>query len=185
MGVPKVKQYEKYLDLPSLIGRKKKTSFEYIKERVWRKLQVWEEMPLSQARREILVKTVVQAMPTYIMNCFKLPLGLCNDIEYLIRKFWWGQRGDRCKIHWVKWDTLCQPKLKACMGFKDLSLFNDALLAKQVWRLLHNKLSLCYRIFKARFFLNCSIMEATESNSGSYKWKSILKGRVVIKRGAR
>ena len=71
------------------------------------------------------------------------------------------------------------------MGFKDLSLFNDALLAKQVWRLLHNKQSLCYRIFKARFFLNCSIMEATESNSGSYKWKSILKGRDVIKRGAR
>ena len=28
------------------------------------------------------------------------------------------------------------------MGFKDLSLFNDALLARQAWCLLHNKNSL-------------------------------------------
>ena len=71
------------------------------------------------------------------------------------------------------------------MRFKDLSLFSNALPTKQVWRLLHNKQSLCYRIFKARFFLNCSIMEATESNFGSYAWKSILKGRDVLLSGAR
>lgn len=73
-----------------------------------------------------------------------------------------GTRGDRRKIHWVKWETLCQPKSEGGMGFKDLSLFNDALLTKQV-RLPHNKQSLCYHIFKARFFPNFSIMEATNS----------------------
>lgn len=71
------------------------------------------------------------------------------------------------------------------MGFKDLSLFNDVLLAKQVWRLLNNKQFLCYRVFKARFFPHCSIMEASDSNHGSYAWKSLLKGQEVIKRGAR
>ena len=71
------------------------------------------------------------------------------------------------------------------MRFKDLSLFNNALPTKQVWRLLHNKQSLCYHIFKARFFLNCSIMQVTESNFGSYAWKSILKGRDVLLSGAR
>ena len=70
------------------------------------------------------------------------------------------------------------------MGFKDLSRFNDALLAKQTWRVLHDKSSLFYRIFKARFFPNCSIMEATCPSSTSYAWKSIIKGRDVIKRGA-
>ena len=63
------------------------------------------------------------------------------------------------------------------MGFKDLALFNEALFAKQAWRLLHNKDSLFYRVFKAKFFPHCSIMETADSISGSYAWHSILKGR--------
>ena len=90
LGVEEIRSYEKYLGLPSLVGRNKKSSFNYIKERVWRKLQGWEEKLLSQAGREILIKAVAQAIPTYSMNCFKLPIGLCNEIEGLIRKFWWG-----------------------------------------------------------------------------------------------
>ena len=57
---------------------------------------------LSQAGREVLLKAVIQAIPTFTMGCFKLPVSLCNEIESLIKKFWWGQWGDRRKIHWVK-----------------------------------------------------------------------------------
>ena len=71
------------------------------------------------------------------------------------------------------------------MGFKDLALFNDVLLAKQAWRLLQNKNSLFYRVFKPNFFPHCSIMEATESQPWSYAWRSILKGREVLKEGMR
>ena len=63
LGVPKIKQYEKYLGLPSLVGRNKKASFNYIKERIWRKIQGWKEKLLSQVGRDILIKTVVQAIP--------------------------------------------------------------------------------------------------------------------------
>ena len=70
------------------------------------------------------------------------------------------------------------------MGFKDLSRFNDTLLTKQTWRLLHGKNSLFYRVFKAKFFPHCTIMEAANPSSASYAWKSIIKGREVIQRGA-
>ena len=49
LGVPEILQYDKYLGLPSLVGKHKKASFDYIKERVCRKLQGWEESLLSQA----------------------------------------------------------------------------------------------------------------------------------------
>ena len=49
LRVPVVKQYEKYLRLPSFFGRKKKESFDNIKQRVWKKLQGWEGKLLSQA----------------------------------------------------------------------------------------------------------------------------------------
>lgn len=47
LGIPEIVHYDKYLGLPSLIGRHKKASFDYIKERVWRKLQGWKEKLLS------------------------------------------------------------------------------------------------------------------------------------------
>ena len=93
-----VKEYEKYLGLPAVVGKKKKASFNYIKERVWSKLQGWKEKLLSQAGREILLKAVVQAIPTFAMSCFKLPVGLCDEIEALIRKFYWGQKGEQRKV---------------------------------------------------------------------------------------
>ena len=71
------------------------------------------------------------------------------------------------------------------MGFKNLANFNYALLAKQAWRLLHNKNSLFYRVFKPKFFPDFSILEATESTSGSHAWRSILVGRDEILQGAR
>ena len=85
----------------------------------------------------------------------------------------------------MKWETLCQSKFDGGKGFKDLALFNEALLAKQAWRLLHNKDSLFYNVFKAKFFPYCTIMEASNSTSGSYAWHSILKGRDVLSKGAR
>ena len=87
LGVREIQHYEKYLGLPSLIGKGKRASFNYIKERVWRKLQGWEGKLLSQARREVLIKAVIQAISIYAMGYFKLPMGLCNEIEVMIRKF--------------------------------------------------------------------------------------------------
>ena len=69
------------------------------------------------------------------------------------------------------------------MGFKEIEKFNNALLAKQVWRMINNPESLCHHVFKARFFLDCSILEARDSIVGSYAWKSILCARDVIQRG--
>ena len=113
-------QYEKYLGLPSFVERGKKASFNYIKERVWRKIQGWEVKLLSQAGRKVLIKSVIQAIPTYTMGCFKIPMGLCNEIEAMIKKIWWDQRGDRRKIHWIKWDELTKSKDVGGTGFRDL-----------------------------------------------------------------
>ena len=73
-----------------MVGKNRRASLNYIKNRVWGKLQGWNEKLLSQVGKEVLLKPVVQAISTFTMGCFKLPLGLCSDIEMLIRKFWWG-----------------------------------------------------------------------------------------------
>ena len=102
------------------------------------------------------------------MNCFKLPRSLCKDIESLIQKFWWGYRGEQRKTHWVAWNKLFLPKCQGGLGFQDTENFNLALLGKQVWRLIHNQDSLFYKVFKAKFFPTCSIMDEGVKTNGSY-----------------
>ena len=87
LGVPAIKSYEKYLGLPSFVGRQKKACFNNIKERIWARMQGWKEKLLSQASKEIMIKAVVQSIPTYSMSVFRLPIGLLKDIEAMIRKF--------------------------------------------------------------------------------------------------
>ena len=70
-----------------MVGKNGRASLNYIKDRVWSKLQGWKEKFLSQVGKEVLLKAVVQAILAFAMGCFKLPLGRCRDIEMLIRKF--------------------------------------------------------------------------------------------------
>ena len=110
LGVPITQRYKQYLGLPSLVGWAKKKSYSLIKERIWKKLKGWKEKLLSQAGREILIKAVIQAIPTYTMSCFKLPKGLIKEIESLIRKFWWRYRGEQRKISLGELGELMSPK---------------------------------------------------------------------------
>ena len=53
------------------------------------------------------------------------------------------------------------------------------------WRLLHDINSLFYHVFKAKLFSNTSVMEAKIPANASCTWRSIMRGRDVIKRGSR
>ena len=83
----------------------------------------------------------------------------------------------------MNWKRLCEAKEVGGVGFKEIEKFNDSLLIKQVWRMINNPNSLCHKVFKARFFLDCSILDAKDSTICSYAWKSILGARDVIRRG--
>ena len=107
------------------MGRSKKKAFNRIKDQVSRKIAGWKGKLLSNAGREILIKAVAQATPTYTMSCFKLPDSLCTDLNSLMGRFWWGQKANKRKLAWVSWEKLCFLKVDGGMGFRDLKAFGS------------------------------------------------------------
>lgn len=83
----------------------------------------------------------------------------------------------------MRWDLLTRPKHSGGMGFKDLPLFNKAMLGKQGWRLINNPTSLCARVLKGRYFYDGDFMTATRKKHASQTWRSILAGREVLSDG--
>lgn len=62
-------------------------------------MQGWRGGLLSSTGKELLVKTVAQAMPTYTVQCFLLPKTFCEELKMLIAKFWWSRDLGKRKIH--------------------------------------------------------------------------------------
>jgi hypothetical protein len=82
--VPSTQRYDTYLGLPALVGKSRMKEFKSIKDRVWKWLNDWKTKFLSQAGKEILLKAVVQAIPTYSMSVFLLPAVLYSEINSMM-----------------------------------------------------------------------------------------------------
>ncbi|KAL2227972.1 UNVERIFIED_CONTAM: hypothetical protein Sindi_1776900 [Sesamum indicum] len=89
---------------------------------------------LSQGGRAKLIKAVIQAIPGYVMGCFRIPDSLLAEIESMTTKFFWhGELESR--TYWVSWGKVCQPMKVRGLGFRRLKEYNMALLAKQAWQI--------------------------------------------------
>ncbi|XP_012842653.1 PREDICTED: uncharacterized protein LOC105962866 [Erythranthe guttata] len=95
-----VENQEKYLGLPAAIRRTKKEIFAYLRDRLWSKIKGWGEKQLSRAGKEVMIKAVLQAIPSFVMGCFLLPEGIINDVEAAVKRYRWGHGGNR-GLAWV------------------------------------------------------------------------------------
>jgi hypothetical protein len=174
----------KYLGMPTQIGQSKQIGFNFIMNKVKSRLKGWKERLLSFAGRGILISAVIQALPTYIMSCFLIPKGMCEKIEQASCKFWWGSTDNQKRIHWKAKKDIFKPKLAGGLGFRDMHLFNKALLAKQVWRLQTDPTSLLGLSLKAKYYPNSDILHAQQGRNSSYAWQSIYQAINTIRKGS-
>ncbi|KAL0284767.1 UNVERIFIED_CONTAM: putative mitochondrial protein [Sesamum calycinum] len=184
LGIRLENKHEVYLGLPALAYRFKKALFAALKDRIWKRVQGWQEKSLSQAGKTILIQAVVQAIPSYAMSYFKLPKSLLQEFQALAANFFWHD-GDRQRIHWLAWDQMCSSKLEGGLGFRNLEAFNLALLAKQLWRLLTRPESLVYQVLKAKYFPHSHLFDATLGSRPSYTWRSIFTAMNLFRSGCR
>lgn len=107
MRIREADESAKYLGFPNIIGRNKAVIFGYLKEKVKSCIQNWNAKKVSRPAKEILIKMVAQALPSFAMNVFLLPLDFTRDIEKALSKFFWiSSQQNNSKISWMVGDRM-------------------------------------------------------------------------------
>ncbi|CAN0825752.1 Uncharacterized mitochondrial protein AtMg00310 [Linum grandiflorum] len=119
------------------------------------------------------------------MRCFLIPKENIERFHSKLADFWWGQNRDEKRLHWITWTALCLPKVEGGLGFRNFQAFNQALLARQSWRLLHNPNLLLARLYSARYHSTTSLLTGELGYRPSWGWRSILHGRDLLLQGLR
>ncbi|CAN6724078.1 unnamed protein product [Malus baccata var. baccata] len=110
LGIMHKDGFGKYLGLQADFGLSKKAVFAEIRDKMEARLAGWSEQFLSQAGKEVLIKAVAMALPNFAMSCFKLPIGVCRDMEKAVRSYWWRGYSQKRGCHWASWDRLMKQK---------------------------------------------------------------------------
>lgn len=119
------------------------------------------------------------------MSYFKLPKTIIDKLSSMLTAFWWGAEPHLRKIHWVAWERMCLPKEQGGLGFRDLEAFNQAMLAKQAWKIITQPESLFASYLRSRYFPGGDFLSAALGTRPSYAWRSLLHGRELLVKGLR
>lgn len=116
LNIHKVVLAERYLGLPTEAGRNLSGLFEFLPAQIRGKIDGCYNRDASCAGREVLLKSVAQAVPTHSMSCFLLPVSTCNKMRSAIANYWWSSSADNRRMHRMKWDNLTKPKKQRWNG---------------------------------------------------------------------
>ncbi|XP_048605505.1 uncharacterized protein LOC125583020 [Brassica napus] len=174
-----------YLGIPEDISGSKCKLFAFLKDKLMHRVNGWTGRWLSKGGKEVLIKSILLALPTYVMSTFLLPLEICENLASAIAQFWWSSNPPKRGIHWAKWEKVCRSREEGGIGFRLIHEFNLALLAKQLWRLVQFPDSLVARVLRGRYYRLSSPLRVGPVSSPSYVWTSISAARKLLLLGIR
>ncbi|GKA05380.1 reverse transcriptase [Tanacetum coccineum] len=131
--------------------------------------------------REASQQTMYLGLPSIVGR--KKRDGLIVEIHRAFNCFWWVHRNKENPIRWASWESMCMSKYHGGTGFRHMNGFNEALLAKQGWKLITMEESLPARILKARYFPRSCFLDARIGYKPSFIWRSLCSARDIICKG--
>jgi hypothetical protein len=123
-----------YLGLPITLGGLKLVHLQTVLDRASSELAGWQGRFLNLGGRKELVKSVLSALPTYLLTALKPPKEFYKAFDKVRRRFLWAGNqdlhGGKCKVSWAR---VCRPLNRGGLGIMDLEQFSRALQLRWIW----------------------------------------------------
>uniref|UniRef100_A0A803Q9A6 Reverse transcriptase domain-containing protein n=1 Tax=Cannabis sativa TaxID=3483 RepID=A0A803Q9A6_CANSA len=177
---------DRFLGNPILLSGSRVKEFNFLIEKLARRIEGWKSKLLSQAGRLTLLQSVASSTPVYTMSTFLIPKTISHALDKMCRSFWWT--GETDKSHFLalaSWDSICLPKERGGLNLKKFKDFNLALIAKLGWRLASGSESPWCSLFRAKYFKhNQSFWSAPSRSTMSFGARGIMASRDLIRNEA-
>jgi hypothetical protein len=160
-----------------------KENFKTTTGRLAKRFTSWAHRYMSMGAKEVLIKSVAQAIPAYVMGVFKLLTSLSEEMNQMIRYFWWeeGWRAAENSLDGLGEDF--DAKVSWWNRVPRHARFNQALLARQAWRLIQFPDSLCVQLLKAKYYPGGELIDIVFPMEASPTWRAIEYGLELVKKG--
>ena len=171
----------RYLGLPLLHRRLRKSDYSPLIDSIKKHTQIWTARTPSYAGRLELIKSVTYSLVNFWLSAFILPKGCLKEIEKICRSYLWAGHPTKRAQSKVSWSQICLPKAEGGLGLRDFSLWNKALILRLVWLLFSNSGSLWVAWNREHRLKRTNYWLAETRQTHSWIWKALLSLRPLAR----
>ncbi|KAK6773729.1 hypothetical protein RDI58_028967 [Solanum bulbocastanum] len=164
-----------YLGCPIKHAKKKKVHFSELIKKIQTKLQVWKGKLLSFGGKIVLINSVLQSIPIYLLSTLNSPKCVLDDIHRMFAKFLWNLKEEGRAKHWIAWNNICLPREEGGLDIRSLFDISKALFAKLWWNFRIN--NTLWSNFMWTKYCKTHRPQMVEWSGGSQTWKLMLQAR--------
>jgi hypothetical protein len=161
-----------------------KGDWQWLIKKIEDRINCWCHRWLSRGGRLVLVKSVLESILVYWLSIAHIPKSIIERIHRKCSSFLWIGSKEKDGIPLVKWSRIATLKEFGGWGLKKLHIFEQALAAKSLWRLLFNK-GLWGKVMRAKYLeelKHCAICLSEQDDELSWS-KNTTTGILTMKLG--
>ncbi|XP_024004020.1 uncharacterized protein LOC112081493 [Eutrema salsugineum] len=171
----------RYLGLPLLHRKLRKSDYSPLTDKIAAKFKVWTVRSLSFACRLQLITSVIYSLVNFWFSAFSLPKGCLKVIEKLCNRFLWSGVLENKAMVKVGWKQVCLPKKEGGLGLRDFLSWNKVLNLRLVWLIFTNSDSLWVTWIREHRLKRSCFWSYVVKSTDSWVWKFLLSLRQLAK----
>ena len=162
-----------YLGVPLGANMRKYSSWQPVLSKIQQRLANWKASCLSRPGKLVLIKAVINSLPTYYLSLFKMPKKVADMINKVQRRFLWCGSDTNRVSALVKWEVVQRPKAQGGLGVGDILLKNAALLFKWWWRFACEEGAMWRNVIQALYGEDQSLLPGKSISTMPGPWRDI------------